>query len=249
MKAGRFYTRDFSPNTNKGVVINEAAVKAMGMKDPLGKRIGNSIIMGVVSDFHNQSLHRPITPMELNYSPDKSRFVCLKISGNNIERTLASLEKIWNRFAPAFPFQFRFLDDHIDNLYRTDRRIGKIFNIFTLIAVIIAFLGLFGLASFITEQRTKEIGIRKTLGASVSNIILLLSRQFTRWVLVANVIAWPVAYFLMNKMLQNYAYRISISIWIFIASGLLSLIIALFSISYQSVKASIANPVEALRYE
>jgi len=249
MKSGRFYTQNFSPDTNKGVVVNETAVKAMGMKDPLGKRIGDSTIMGVIKDFHNQSLHGAITPMELDYSQAKCRYICIKISGKNIERTIANLEKTWNRFTPAFPFQFRFLDDHINSLYRTDRRIGKIFNIFTLIAICIAFLGLFGLASFLTEQRTKEIGIRKTLGASVSNIILLLSSQFTRWVLVANVIAWPVAYIFMNKILQNYAYRTTISIWIFLASGLLSLLIALFSISYQSIKASLANPVEALRYE
>ena len=249
MKAGRFFSRHFSADKNKGVVVNEATVKAMGMQEPLGKRIGESIIIGVIKDFHNQSLHRAIAPMELDYSPAKSEYVCIKISGKNIERTIANLEKTWNQFAPAFPFQFRFLDDHIDDLYRTDRRIGKIFNIFTLIAICIAFLGLMGLASFMAEQRTKEIGIRKTLGASVSNIILLLSRQFTRWVLAANVIAWPIAYIIMDQLLQNYAYRITISIWIFLASGLLSLIIALFSISYQSIKAAASNPIKALRYE
>ena len=159
------------------------------------------------------------------------------------------MKKKWELLQPAFPFEYSFLDEDFDKQYKIDKKLSQIFSYFTFLAILIACLGLFGLASFTAEQRTKEIGIRKALGASVSEIIFLLSKEFTRWVLVANIIAWPLAYFAMNRWLQNFAYRINIGIGTFILAALLALVIALLTVGYQAIKAARANPVEALRYE
>jgi putative ABC transport system permease protein len=159
------------------------------------------------------------------------------------------MERIWGQFAPGYPFNYRFMDEAIDSLYRSELQIGTIFRYFAILAIFISCLGLFGLASYMAEQRTKEIGIRKVLGATVTNILLLLSKEFAKWVLIANIIAWPVAYFAMNKWLQGYAYRINIAVWSFVLAAALALAIALFTVSYQAVRAATANPADALRYE
>lgn len=175
--------------------------------------------------------------------------ISIKIRPGNISETLWSFEKIWNRLEPGYPFEYAFLDDSFDRLYRSEQRMGQIFGSFTLIAIFISCLGLFGLASFTTEQRTKEVGIRKVLGASVANILLLLSREFTKWVLLANIIAWPVAYYAMAKWLQGFAYRIDLEFWIFLLSGIIALFIALLTVISKSLITATANPVNALRYE
>jgi putative ABC transport system permease protein len=162
---------------------------------------------------------------------------------------LQFLEKRWELLQPAFPFEYSFLDEAFDRQYRFEKKLSQIFTYFTFLAILIACLGLFGLASFSTEKRTKEIGIRKALGASVSEIILMLSKEFTKWVLAANVIAWPIAYFAMKQWLQNFAYRTEIGFSTFILAGVLAFVIALLTVGYQSIKAARANPVEALRYE
>lgn len=181
--------------------------------------------------------------------PGEVNRISVKLRPENLYVTLRAIEKLWKRMEPAYPFHYVFLDESFDRLYRSEQHMGQIFISFTLIAILIACLGLFGLASFTAEQRTKEIGIRKVLGASVSSVVLLLSRQFTKWVILANVVAWPIAYFAMNKWLQNFAYRIRLEVWMFILSGVIALIIAILSVSTKAVKAAVANPVDSLRYE
>ncbi|UCE42380.1 MAG: hypothetical protein JSV17_05300, partial [Candidatus Aminicenantes bacterium] len=159
------------------------------------------------------------------------------------------IEKVWKKHSDGYPFEYYFLDEAYDNLYKSELRLNTFFRLFTLIAIFISSLGLFGLASFTAERRTKEIGIRKVLGASIPSIVFYISKGFTKWVLLANIIAWPVAYSFMNKWLQNFAYRIDLNVWIFILSGLAIFCIALLTVSYQSIKAATANPVDSLRYE
>ncbi len=259
LSAGRFFSRDF-PGDNKTVVLNESLVNEVGWDNPLGKivRMTDVIerefvevaytVIGVVKDFHHESLREKIRGFVIKNSVGGSR-LSAKVSPDNISGTIRSIEKIWNEMNPAYPFEYTFLDDRFDNVYRSEQRIGKIFLAFSLITIFVACLGLFGLASFTAEQRTKEIGIRKVMGASVPNVVLLLSRQFTKWVLLANVIAWPVAFFAMRTWLQSFAYRIDMGIWIFALSGVIALGIALLSVSMRAVKAATTNPIQSLRYE
>jgi putative ABC transport system permease protein len=203
----------------------------------------------VVKDFHFLSLHQEIQPLVVHLTDNWMSYLSLKISTENIPRTIGFLKEKWNKFSPDHPFDYFFLDDDFEKMYRSEMRLGKTIASFTVLAVFIACLGLFGLAAFTSEQRTKEIGVRKVLGASVSNIIILLSKEFSKWVLIASFIAWPVAYFTVSQWLQNFAYRISIGIWMFLLSTVLALCVATATVSFKAVKASLANPVEALRYE
>jgi len=188
-------------------------------------------------------------PLALVLAPDEGSHFSLKIGPKNISATLEFIKNKFKEFAPGAPFEYTFLDDKVAEMYLTEERLGKTFNFLSVLAIFIACLGLLGLAFFTIERRTKEIGIRKVLGASVLDIITLLSKDFTKLVIVANVIAWPIAYYAMNKWLQNFAYRSSLNIWIFILAGAIALIIALITISFQSTKAAIANPADSLRYE
>jgi putative ABC transport system permease protein len=234
----------------------------MGHESPVGKLIRTKdsdtgeilrfTIMGIVKDFHYTPLDREIGPIILFYKKSwwtKFRYFSLRIGSTEISRTLADIQEIVKKYNPSFPFEYRFLDEVYGLLYRSYERLGKIFNYFALLAIFVSCLGLFGLASFMAEQKTKEIGIRRALGASVLGIVGLLSRKFLRLVIIANVIAWPLAYFLMNKWLQDFAYRTGLGVWTFILSGFIALVIALFSVSYQSFRAAAATPVKALRYE
>jgi putative ABC transport system permease protein len=173
----------------------------------------------------------------------------LKIKTKDISEFLTDLKKQWDAFHPRGPLSFNFLDDKFAALYENEQRTQQIFSLFTLIAIIIASLGLFGLSAFVIEQRTKEIGIRKVLGASVTEITFMLSKEFTRWVLIGNIIAWPVAYYFLNKWLEDFAYRTDIGVWAFILSGIIAFLIALLTVSYQSIKAAVANPINSLRSE
>jgi putative ABC transport system permease protein len=173
----------------------------------------------------------------------------VKLKSDNVSSALGFLENKIKEFVPGYPLEYQFLDEEIDNQYKTEQLTGKITIYITLLALFISCLGLFGLASFTAEQRTKEIGIRKVLGASISGIAVLLSREFTKWVAIASLIAWPIAYFAMNRWLQNFVYRTSIGWWTFILAGGLAWVIALITVSYQSMKAALANPVDSLRYE
>lgn len=188
-------------------------------------------------------------PLYIDNDPSNFLYISIKIKPDDIAKTLRFLKKKWSEIAPAQTFDYFFLDESFDLQYRADEKLVAIFSNFTFLSIFIACLGLFGLASFTAEQRTKEIGIRKALGATISGIILLLSKEFTKWVLVANIIAWPITYLAMNRWLQNFAYRINIGIGTFILAALLALVIALLTVGYQAIKAARANPVEALRYE
>ena len=187
--------------------------------------------------------------MILLYSEDPGPVLVAKLKSDNISKTIDSIENLWKKFEPGYPVIYIFVDELLNDLYTAEKQIETIFRYFSFLAVFIAGLGLFGLASFLTEQRVKEIGIRKALGASVVNIVVLLTKEFTKWVLAANMIAWPLAYLAMNQWLQNFAYRINIGLGTFILAGVLALVIALLTVGYQAIKAAIANPVEALRYE
>jgi ABC-type antimicrobial peptide transport system permease subunit len=175
--------------------------------------------------------------------------VNVKTTGKSAPQAIAAAEKIWKQYNPEHPFEYNFMDEAFDRMYKSDQRTGKLFNIFAGIAIIISCLGLYGLATFTAEQRTKEIGVRKVLGASVGNITALLSKDFLKLVLIGNLIAWPVAWYLMHKWLENFAYQINISFWVFLLAGVLALLIALLTVSYQSIRAALSNPVKSLRSE
>ena len=251
MAEGRFYSREF-PTDKDNFVVNETAIKKMGLESPIGERFTlrekKGTIIGVVKDYHGGSLHHPIQPKVIELS-DGGFFVCMKFRPGNVSEMIAFLKEKWEKFVPGHPFRYGFLDESITEAYESERRIGKIFQYFTGLAILIACLGLFGLASFTAEQRTKEIGIRKILGAKVFGIVLLLSKDFAKWILVANIIAWPVAYFLTKKWLQGFAYRMNLGWEIFVVSAVLALAIAVVTVSYQALKAAMSNPVESLRYE
>jgi putative ABC transport system permease protein len=248
---GRNFSEEFSTDTSN-YMLNEEAVKQMGLESPIGKWLEfgeKGEIIGVVKNYHYMPFTYEIQPLILYYNPSYYRYTMLRISGNDIPQTLGFLENIWSKFAPEFPFEYHFLDEDYEQIYRTEQRLGVLFRYFSFLAIFISCLGLFGLASFMAEQRTKEIGIRKVLGATVSSVTLLLSREYTKWVLLANIIAWPVAYLAMRKWLQGFAYRVDMSVLTFILAGLLTLFIALLTVSYQAIKTAVANPVETLRYE
>lgn len=248
---GRNFSYEFSTDTSN-YILNEEAVRQMGLDSPIGKWLEfgeKGQIIGIVKNYHYMPFTYEIEPLILYYNPSYFRYTMLRISGNNIPQTLGFLENIWGKFAPEFPFEYHFLDEDYERIYRTEQRLGELFRYFTFLAILISCLGLFGLASFMAEQRTKEIGIRKVLGATVSSVAFLLSREYTKWVLMANVLAWPIAYLAMHKWLEGFAYRVDMSAITFLLAGLLTLLIALFTVSYQAIKASITNPVEALRHE
>jgi putative ABC transport system permease protein len=247
--------RDFSPrfgtDAKEAVIINETALKLTGWEEPIGKTVtirGRKII-GVIQDFHHSSLHEEIRPMIFLLGTDKYDYVSARIKPGRISETITFLEYTIQKFSSNFAFEYYFQDDHFNKKYKNDRRFGKAFGYFSFLSIFIGCLGLFGLVSYSIEQRVKEIGIRKVLGAAESNIIFLLSKEFVKWVILANLFAWPAAYIAMNKWLQNFSYRIGIGIEVFIFSAALALLIALITISYQSVKAALANPVDALKYE
>lgn len=249
---GKYFSKEF-PSDNSKAVINETAAKAIGTESPIGLQFtfwgDEYTILGVVEDYHYFPLNYEIGPLILAFKPDQYRYIFFKIRSENIPDTLAYVERICNKFEPYYPFEYHFLDESHDTLYKNERSLGNIFRYFALLAILISCLGLFGLASFVAEQRTKEIGIRKALGAPVSGIVLLLSKEFTKWVLLANIIAWPIAYYVMAKWLENFAYRMDIGLWIFVLSGALAFIIAIITVIFQAVKAALANPVDSLRYE
>lgn len=252
MAEGRFFSREFSEDKNK-FVLNETAIEAMELEDPVGKPVTISghkgTVLGVIKDFHFETLGQRIGALCLFSSGEGFRYLFARVSPQNLDATIRFMQEVWKKFETHYPFHYQFFDDDFDSLYRSERRIGTIARYFALLAVFISCLGLFGLATFMAERRTKEIGIRRVLGASFMEIIVLLSKEFTKGVLVSNVIAWPVAYFVMNKWLQNFAYRTRIGAGIFLASAALTLGIALLTVSFQSVKAAAANPVDSLRYE
>lgn len=252
MVQGRFFSKEFVTDPSS-VVVNETAAKTIGEESPLGRQFtfwGKKCrIMGVVKDYHYSPMQFTLKPLILAYKPEDFRFFVIKIDSERIPDAIKSLERVWKKFAPEYPFEYRFLDEEYDSMYRVEQSLETIFMSFAVLAIVISCLGLFGLASYLAEQRTKEIGIRKALGASVAEIVLLISKEFTKWVVVANLIAWPIAYYAMNRWLQGFANRISIGLRPFGMAALLGVIIALLTVIYQTIKAAMTDPAEALRYE
>ena len=258
--SGRNFSRDYPSDKKGSFLINETLCKELGWKDPIGKRIfmteidnGELVevpysVVGVVRDFHFESLHTPIRAQVIRMI-NEIGYLSVKLKPETIVETLEKIEDKWTEIEPTRPFSYSFLDDSFDRHYRTELRLGQIFIAFTIIAILIACLGLFGLTSFSVEQKTKEIGIRKVLGATVNSIIVLLSKEFIKWVILANIIAWPIAYYAMSTWLRHFAYRVSVDAWIFFISGLLALFIALITINLQAIKAAYSNPVDAIKYE
>jgi putative ABC transport system permease protein len=256
IKEGRDFSRDFSTDKKEAFIVNEAAVKEFGWESAVGKKLidlegPKGFVIGVVKNFHFRSKHQKIEPLILSLLPSSGYvyLISVKINPSNVRETLSFLKSEWKEFSPGWPFEYFFLDDNYDRLYKSEERLRHVFLTFTFLGIFIASLGLFGLAAFTAEQRTKEIGIRKVLGASVPNILILLSKEFARWVLLANIIAWPVAYFAMHRWLQNFAYRTRIGVWVFFLAAFLAFMIAVLTVSYQAVRAALANPAESLRYE
>jgi putative ABC transport system permease protein len=255
--AGRNFSGS-SPADTSSVILNEAAVRALGLDDPLGKEITTpsnqyrARVIGVVKDFHYRSLHEVIGPLILGHWSNPITpidYFTLRFQTADVSGLLTSLEKIHGSFDMVTPLEYNFLDDRIEDFYRDDERVGEIVAIAAILAIVIASLGLLGLVSYVTEQRTKEIGVRKVLGATVPNILMLLWKDFALLVWLATVIGSPIAYLVLHFWLQDFAYRIEIGWWIFVAAGLFALLIALLTVSVQTVRAAVANPVEALRYE
>jgi putative ABC transport system permease protein len=254
---GRFFSREILTDVKDAFVINETAVQAMGLTDPLGKEIIRSpgtpyedsgIIIGVVKDYHGESLHGEIRPFCLMLVTNGA-YMNIRIKADNIPQTIDYIGKTIGEIAQGHPFDYSFLDEEIESLYRTDRLVGELIPLITIVAIIISCLGLFGLTAFSVERRTKEIGIRKVLGASITNIVKLMSKEFLILVLAANIVSWPVSWYIMSRWLQNFAYRTSVEIWIFFAAGLNALLIAFFTVFYQTAKVAIKNPVDSLRNE
>jgi ABC-type antimicrobial peptide transport system permease subunit len=251
MAEGRFFSRDFTTDEQNAVVVNEAAIRAIGMKNPVGKWIlGPELkIIGVIKDFNLRTLHHKVAPLAIGMRKSNLNHLFVKIAAENIPRTIVSLKSSWNSLVPGYPFDFKFLDGHLEELYRADQRIGNILNAFAGLSLFVACLGLFGLASFVAERRTKEIGIRKILGASIPVIFRLLAKDFIKWILLANLIAAPIAFYAAMQYLRLYAYHINPGLVVFLIPGLLILLISLLTISWQAIRAATADPVKSLRYE
>ncbi|GAB4056092.1 ABC transporter permease [Spirosoma litoris] len=248
--------REFGTNgsaDSSSYIVNEAAAKLMGMKNPIGKEIefwhGKGPIIGLISDFHIQSLHQPIAPLILAFDDKNASYFLVKLRAGQTTQALADIKRITAEFNPNYPFAYQFIDEVYGRLYQSEQQLSALINYFGILAVVISCLGLFGLATFTAEQRTKEIGVRKVLGATVASLVTLLSQDFLKLVIIAIVIASPLAWWVTNQWLQNFAYKTDISWWIFALAGLLAIGIALLTVSYQSIKAALMNPVKSLRSE
>jgi len=240
-------------------MINESAVKFLGLKDPVGVRLttpngqgGQDVleIIGVFNDVYYKSLHEKIAPMLVSLNTDKNNaYTLVKIKGDDLTGTVKQVEKTWKEFMPGQAFEYVFMDQNFDKLYHAEIRAGRVFTIFSVLAVFVACLGLLGLSAFTAEKRTKEIGIRKVHGASVPVILCLLSTEIIVLITISSIIAWPVVYYFMHKWLQNFAYQTTMNFLTFLASSLIGLCIAISVVVYQSLRVARINPVEALKYE
>lgn len=254
--AGRGLSREFSTDSTKAMLLNEAAVKMLGFASPqqaIGKRFrqwgAEGTVIGVIKDFHFHALQQPIKPLSMRFNPEYFHLVSVNIAPENRPATIAAIEKMWKKMIPSRPFNYYFMDEYFNRQYHSEEQFGKLVLNFAILAVFISCLGLLGLAAYATMQRTREIGIRKVLGASVPDIVGLLSRDFLRLVAIAAVIAFPLAWFVMNRWLQDFAYRTGVSWWVFVVAGMLAAFIALFTICSQAVRAAVANPVKSLKVE
>lgn len=253
--AGRNFSKAIKTDDSIAFVLNESAVKMMGMtpeeiltRDFQYAGVKGRVI-GVVKDFHFESLHEPIVPMVFEASPIFGGRLSVKIAGDKMQEGLQHIEKVWKEFIPHRPFEYSFLSMQYQQLYNAEQKQGQLFTVFSGLAILIACLGLFGLATFNTLQRVKEIGIRKVLGASVLNIVQLLSREIVVLVIIANLIAWPVAWYFMDQWLNTFAYRIGLNVWLYVLAAFAAILIALITVSTQTIRAAMSNPSNTLRYE
>jgi putative ABC transport system permease protein len=252
--SGRDFSEEYSLDSKESAILNEAAVKMFGFEKPVGEKLQlfgerEVSIIGVVKDFHVKSLHSKISPMLIYIDPKFYLLTATKIKPENSEETLAYLEDVWKTVLGESEFNYRYMKDAYYSFYSAEEKTGRLISIFTMLALFISCLGLFGLAAFMTNRKVKEIGIRKVLGASVRSIATLYSKEFTKWVIFSNIIAWPVAYFLIDRWLGNFAYRIGLTPMPFILSGAAALLIALVTVSSHAIRAAMANPVDSLRSE
>lgn len=259
LQNGRFFKNENVSDMNNGIVLNETAVARMGLVNPVGKQISETrsnpemtityTVLGVVKDFHFESLHRAIGPLAILPSSDAERYISIRLDGKSLLETMNKIKTEWHRFTSGQPFDYSFLDDDVQDLYASEIQTGRIAATFATLAIFIATLGLFGLAAFTAEQRTKEIGIRKVLGATTKGVVMMLSGEFGRWALMGNLIAWPVAYFVCRSWLSGFAYQSQLSPLVFIGAGIVAFLIASITVSYQALRIARANPVDSLKYE
>ena len=254
--AGRAFSKDFATDTSGTIMLNEAAVQKFGWtldeaigKELLHRRDQKSNIVGVVKNFNFKSVHTKIEPLVIMLVPDYISCFSVRVMPGDIDFTLNFLKEKWQLIFPGEQFEHSFLNDRLNALYEKEGKMQSIFLLFSFLSLFVACLGLFGLASFTTEERTKEIGIRKVLGASIPNIFSLLSKEFIKWVAISTIIAWPIAWLAMNRWLQNVAYQVDIGLWVFIIAGCIAMTIALVTISFLAIKVAISSPVNALKYE
>ncbi|MFK7847785.1 MAG: ABC transporter permease [Rhodothermales bacterium] len=250
--AGRSFSNSMATDKEESLILNETAVRELGLENPVGTAFSyqgaQKKVIGVVSDFHLYDLRQEVRPMILDMD-DHSKFVTINLATSDVQSSLASFEKVWDEFIPELPFQYAFLDDEVESMYREERRLGSLFSVFSGLAVFVACLGLFGLAAYTSLLRTKEIGIRKILGANTATLVRLLSGEYLKLVVIAFLVAAPLAYYVMSNWLQTFAYKIELSAWIFIGAGLVAFLIAIGTVSFQSLKTALANPVDALRQD
>jgi len=255
MLSGRNFSKAFSSDTVGAIILNESAVEKFGWtpETAIGKEVsyyrGVKKITGVMKNFNFKSVHTEIEPLVLILNPDYITHVSVRIKPGNVETILSSIEHEWQKMFPLEQFEFSFLDNRLNQLYESEKKMQNIFLMFSFLSLFVACLGLFGLAAYTAEERTKEIGIRKVLGASTPNILSLLLKEFIKWVVISTVIAWPIAYFIMTKWLQNFVYRINMEVWIFILPAFIALAISLLTVGFQSFKAAINNPIDSIKYE
>ncbi|HZH55290.1 MAG TPA: FtsX-like permease family protein, partial [Sphingobacteriaceae bacterium] len=256
LQEGRNFAREFGQDST-GMLINETAARMMGLENPLGHNlfmpnidgsISTYTIIGVIENFHFESLRHHIGPLCMRLGNNQGS-VAFKISSTDLQGLMGQIEQRWAAMSTELPFSYHFLDESFDAMYHTEQRVGRVSMIFSILAIIIACLGLFGLTTFMVEQRVKEIGVRKVLGASVQGIITLISKDFLKLIIIAILIAMPLSWWTMNNWLANFAYRTELTWWVFASAGLLALIIALLTVSWQAIRAALTNPVDSLRDE
>jgi len=251
---GRFFSEENGIADTSKIIFNEAAIKVMNIENPIGKKIKlwekhDREIIGVVKDFHFQSLHEAVNPLFFRLQPDNTWTIIVRLQGGKEKETLAAIEQYYKTFNPGFTFEYRFQDQEYAQLYESEQRVATLSGYFASMAVLISCLGLFGLATFTAERRLKEIGIRKALGSSATNIVMLLSGDFTKMVLVSILIGLPVSYFMLDWWLQRFAFRVELEPWYFIAAGLVALVISWVTVASQAIRAAGVNPVKCLRTE
>jgi putative ABC transport system permease protein len=253
--AGRNFSEEFSTD-NKAAILNETATAKLGYRNPeqaLNEKIIRNndtlTIIGIVQNFHQEGLRKSIDPQIILLRPNTRNAYSVKVTSSEISKTIAGIGSAWSKYFPNDPFNFYFLDDVFDQQYKADNLYGKIFSMFSFLAILIACFGLLGLSAYNILQRTKEIGIRKVMGASVSQVLFILSKDFMLLVGISLLVAVPVTWFIMHNWLKDFAYRINMPWWVFFIAGLLSVMIALITISFQTIKAAVANPVKSLRSE